>query len=102
MKRIVNTTATADIGYIEKLPFRAPSAEVESAVGGRVTQIIEQLKADPTADIHPLRSDIDNFIFDLFEIRTARETVRRFYETVGRAEESGEAVEEVAAQAAAV
>ena len=32
MKRIVNTTATADIGYLEKLPYRRPPAEIEAAV----------------------------------------------------------------------
>ncbi len=101
MKRIVNTTATADIGYIEKLPYRRPDAETEQAVVSRVERIIAALKADPDADITDLRKEIDERIFDLFEIRSAREEVQRFYRTVGRAEQTGAEVEEVeAAQAA--
>ena len=30
-----------------------------------------------------LRDEIDELIFDLFEIRAARDEVRRFYRTVG-------------------
>lgn len=30
MKKLVNTTATADIGYVEKLPFRRPDSQTES------------------------------------------------------------------------
>lgn len=86
MKRIVNTTATAHLGYVEKLPYRRPPKEVEEAVVERVEWIVEALKADPGADIEQLRDEIDDFIFDLFEIRSARDEVRRFYQTVGRAE----------------
>lgn len=91
MKKIINTTATAHAGYIEKLPYRRPSAEVESAVVSRVERIVDLLKADPEADIADLRSEIDDAIFDLFEIRTAREEVRRFYETVGKTEQGTQA-----------
>lgn len=86
MKRIVNTTATADIGYVEKLPFRAPDPDTEAYVGERVEQIIERLKTDPAADITTLRAEIDERILGLFEIRAARDTVWRFYQTVGRVE----------------
>lgn len=86
MKRIVNTTATADIGYVEKLPFRVPDAETEVYVGERVDQIIELLKADAAANISALRDEIDDRILDLFGIRAARDTVWRFYDTVGRVE----------------
>jgi hypothetical protein len=86
MKKMINTTATAHLGYIEKLPYRRPDAETEQAVIGRVERIIEALKADPAADIQPLREEIDDFVFDLFELRSAREEVRRFYHTVGRVE----------------
>lgn len=100
MKRIVNTTATAHIGYIEKLPYRHPSDEISARVVERVERIIEMLRADPEADIAELRAAIDDAIFDLFEIRVARDEVRRFYEMVGRAEETGAEVEEIEAQAA--
>jgi hypothetical protein len=93
MKKLVNTTATADIGYIEKLPYRRPPHEIESAVVSRVERIVEALKADPEADIAVPRQEIDDAIFDLFEIRSSRDEVRRFYETVGK-------VEKGAAQAA--
>lgn len=86
MKKIVNTTATADVGYVEKLPYRRPTPEIEAAVVARVERIVEMLKADPHADIGGLRREIDDLIFDLFEIRASRDEVRRFYETVGRAE----------------
>jgi beta-galactosidase/beta-glucuronidase len=86
MKKIVNTTATADVGYLEKVPYRRPSPELESAVVERVERIVESLKANPAADIQSLRDEIDELIFDLFEIRTARDEIRRFYRTVGRVE----------------
>lgn len=86
MKRIVNTTATAHAGYIEKLPYRRPRPEAEQVVVGCVEQIIEALKGDPAAEIQPLRDEIDDHIFDLFEIRSVRDEVRRFYASVGRAE----------------
>ena len=84
MKKIVNTTATADIGYVEKLPYRKPSTRIEDAVVKRVEQIVKALKADPGADISKLRAEIDDRIFDLFEIRESREEVLRFYESIGR------------------
>lgn len=86
MKKLVNTTATADVGYLEKLPFRQPSDEIESAVVDRVDKIVSSLQADLKSDVGPLRAEIDDLVFDLFEIRTARNEVRRFYETVGRVE----------------
>jgi type I restriction-modification system DNA methylase subunit len=85
MKKVVNTTATADIGYIEKLPFRKPTKEVEKAVIARVEKIVKALKADPDADVSALRSEIDDRIFDLFEIRDSREEVLRFYDQIGKA-----------------
>lgn len=86
MKRIVNTTATADVGYVEKLPFRKPPAELQAGVVADVEQIIAALQADPGADIQARRDAIDERIFDLFEIGASRELVRDFYRTVGRAE----------------
>lgn len=83
MKKLVNTTATADVGYVEKLPYRRPLAEIEKAVVERVERIVAALQADPAAEIQPLRDEIDDLIFDLFEIRAARDEVRRFYQTVG-------------------
>lgn len=86
MKKIINTTATAHAGYIEKLPYRRPTPELRKAVTSRVERIIEALKTDPQADIDALRAEIDDQIFDLFEIRAERDTVRHFYDTVGRVE----------------
>lgn len=100
MKRIVNTTATADIGYIEKLPYRHPSPEIEQLVVDRVERIIIALKSDPEAEIASLRAEIDEAIFDLFEIRSTRDEVLRFYENVGLAERTGEDVEAIEVQAA--
>lgn len=92
MKRIVNTTATAHVGYIEKLPYRRPSPEIESAVTAMVDEIVAKLKADPDSDISGLRSEIDGLVFDLFEIAdTSRDEVLRFYESVGKAGEEPEA-----------
>jgi type I restriction-modification system DNA methylase subunit len=85
MKKIVNTTATAHAGYIEKLPYRKPSAKIEAAVVDRVKRIVEALKADPQADIAQLRDEIDDRVFDLFEIRENRGEVLRFYESIGKA-----------------
>lgn len=83
MKKLVNTTATADVGYVEKLPYRRPSAETEGAVVKRVEAIVDALRSDPQADVGTLREEIDEFVFDLFEIRASRDHVRRFYRTVG-------------------
>jgi hypothetical protein len=94
MKKIIKTTATADVGYVEKLPYRRPPAAVQAAVVSRVEQILKRLKMDLTADVSQLRREIDELIFDLFEIRTAREEVRRFYETVGRVEDQAAAATE--------
>ena len=98
MKKIVNSTATADVGYVEKLPYRKPQPDLEQAVVERVQQIVALLQADPASDISALRDEIDDLIFDLFEIRASREEVRRFYRTVGLVEEpedgsGGEAVD---------
>jgi type I restriction-modification system DNA methylase subunit len=90
MKKLVNSTATAHLGYIEKLPYRRPPADLEVAVVERVEAIVAALQADPNAEIQPLRDEIDDLIFDLFEIRTARDEVRRFYRTVGLVERDGE------------
>lgn len=84
MKKLVNTTATADVGYVEKLPFRVPSEDVEREVVARVEQIVTLLRADADADVSGLRGEIDEIVFELFEIRSARNAVKRFYETVGR------------------
>ena len=87
MKKLVNSTATASLGYIEKLPYRRPSAELERAAVERVDRIVHVLKAAPSAEIQPLRDEIDDLIFDLFEIRSSRDEIRRFYRTVGLVED---------------
>lgn len=51
--------------------------------------IVEALKTNPEADVQALRDEIDELIFDLFEIRSSRDEVRSFYETVGKAEKPG-------------
>jgi adenine-specific DNA-methyltransferase len=83
MKKLVNSTATADVGYLEKLPYRKPSSEIQSEVVKRVEAIVGAMKTDPGADVQVLRNEIDDLIFDLFEIRASRPAIRRFYETVG-------------------
>ncbi|MCD6727686.1 MAG: BREX-1 system adenine-specific DNA-methyltransferase PglX [Solirubrobacteraceae bacterium] len=86
LKRIVNTTATAHAGYIEKLPFRAPAGELATRVERHVDAIIDLLRADPAVDIAGEREAIDDALFELFEIgEPSRALVRDFYETVGRA-----------------
>ncbi len=102
MKRIVNTTATADIGYVEKLPYRRPPADVEATVARRVREIVAALQADPGADIQPLRAQIDDAILDLFEVRASRDEVLRFYTEIGRVEAEQEPGEADDVQAAAV
>lgn len=94
MKRMVNTTATADVGYVEKLPYRRPGEDLESAVAERVERIVAGLKLNPEADFQWLRNEIDELIFDLFEIRSARDEIRRFYRTVGRVEDQAAAASE--------
>jgi hypothetical protein len=90
MKKLVNTTATADVGYVEKLPYRRPPREIEQAVVERMDTVVSMLQEDPAADIAQLRAEIDDLVFDLFEIRSAREEVLRFYRTVGRGEAPGD------------
>ncbi len=84
MKKVVNTTATADLGYIERLPYRRPGAELEAAVVTRVESIVQALKADSSADVSTERNEINDLIFDLFDIGVARAEVEAFYRTVGR------------------
>jgi len=43
-----------------------------------------QTTVDPDEDLSALRAEIDEFGFDLFEIRASRHEVRLFYETVGQ------------------
>jgi hypothetical protein len=90
MKKLVNSTATAHAGYVEKLPYRRPSADLESAVVLRVETIVDKLKADAAADIQALRNEIDDLIFDLFEIKASRELIRDFYRTVGKVQSTDE------------
>jgi hypothetical protein len=85
MKKIVNTTATAHAGYIEKLPYRRPPAEIEATVVTNVERIVAALKEDPGADIGQFRAEIDAQVFDLFEIRDSRDEVLGFYDSIGRA-----------------
>jgi hypothetical protein len=63
--------------------------ELQAAVVERVERIVACLQADPHADVAALRDEIDEAIFELFEIRSARDEVRRFYRSVGRAERPG-------------
>jgi hypothetical protein len=84
MKKLVNTTATAHLGYVEKLPYRRPSEEIERQIVEWVDAIVAALQANPDADTSALRAEIDELIFDLFEIRSSREEVLHFYRTIGR------------------
>jgi hypothetical protein len=60
-----------------------------------VKRIIDLLKRDPDAEIRQLRNEIDEAIFDLFEVGPAsRDEVRRFYNSVGRAERPDQAASE--------
>lgn len=86
MKKLVNTTATAHLGYVEKLPYRRPPSVVEASVVACVEHVIRAMQADPAADVSALRDSIDDAIFDLFDVRASRDDVRRFYRTVGRVE----------------
>ncbi len=93
MKKIVNTTATADVGYVEKLPFRRPGSDLQDAVATRVERAVEALRHDADADIEALRAEIDELIFDLFSIGTSRALVRQFAQDVGRVVVAQEAIE---------
>jgi hypothetical protein len=53
-------------------------------VAERVANVVDSLKLDADANIEGLRDEIDELIFDLFEIRSSRQEIRRFYRTVGR------------------
>lgn len=94
MKKVVNTTATAHLGYIEKLPYRRPSSETERAVVERVEKIVDSLKLNPGADTARLRDEIDDLIFELFDIRSSRDEIRHFYRTVGRVANGDQAASE--------
>ena len=62
-----------------------PSAELEAGSRSSASSRSSlRLKADPQADIQQLRDEVDELIFDLFEIRSSRDEIRRFYRTVGR------------------
>jgi len=55
-----------------------------------VRAIIAALKQDEAADVQAQREEIDDAIFDLFDIHAARGEVLRFYNAIGRVEISGE------------
>lgn len=99
MKKIVNTTATADIGYVEKLPYRHPPQEIEKGVVESVDQIVTALQGDPEVDISKQRAEIDELIFDLFDV-SSRDEVLRFYDTVGKVERSDDEEEPDAGESA--
>src|SRR2546427_6878515 len=63
MKKLVNSTATADVGYVEKLPYRKPPPNLELVVVERVERIVAALRADPAADVRQLRDEIDDLFF---------------------------------------
>lgn len=94
MRKIVNTTATADVGYLEKLPYRRPTDEIERDVVDRVRRIIAARDADPESDIRALRDQIDEGVFDLFEIEGSREEIRGLYRRAAEEENPGQAAEE--------
>ncbi len=94
MKKLVNTTTTAHLGYIEKLPYRRPDRDTEAGVSSRSREIVATLQADSTADIAALRTEIDELIFDLFEIGASRQHVREFYRTLDRVERPDQAASE--------
>lgn len=94
MRKIVNTTATADVGYLEKLPYRRPDERLERAVGEAVERIIEARAADPEAEVESLRDEIDEQIFALFDIRTSRDEVKGLYRHAAVEGEGGQAAEE--------
>lgn len=94
MKKMVNTTTTAHLGYIEKLPYRRPDEHTEAAVAERTARIVELLRTDPGADTEAIRAEIDERIFDLFEIGESREHVRHFYRTLDRVEPDDQAASE--------
>ncbi|MHB8469554.1 MAG: Eco57I restriction-modification methylase domain-containing protein [Gaiellaceae bacterium] len=94
MKKLVNTTATADVGYIEKLPYRRPTPGIERSVVDAVDSAVASLQVDPAANIAADRELIDGAIFDLFEIRASRDEIRRFHRTVGRVEADDQAASE--------
>ena len=86
MKKIVNSTATADVGYIGRLPFRVPDIQTHDRVAAEVQAIIDALKKDPQTDVADHRAKIDQDIFDLFDIDHSRDLIVAFYERGGRVE----------------
>ncbi len=51
-------------------------------VEDRVDAIVAALQADAAAYIESLRVEIDNLIFDLYDISASRDRIRRFHRVV--------------------
>ncbi|MBA2536872.1 MAG: hypothetical protein H0V20_05475 [Actinobacteria bacterium] len=91
LKTVVDPSLLGEVEY-EELPEPWTWDPVKSyhlrgeSVVRRVETIVEALKSDLEADVQSLRDEIDDLIFDLFEIRSARDEIRRFYRSVGHVE----------------
>lgn len=101
MSRRPSTTASSTRSSANRPTGRARrgtrrrSTAGSSALAPRIAQwgawrpampMVQALKQDPDADVAPSRDEVDDAIFELFEIGGAREEVRRFYRNVGLVE----------------
>jgi hypothetical protein len=53
---------------IEMLPIKAPTQEQELTISSLVNQIIDQKKSNNQADTSSLESEIDQLVFQLYEL----------------------------------
>jgi len=67
-KGVLNTTNCLQIDDIRRLPFKYPSFEVKSSIEILVKQIVENLKKNASYDYSKERAQIDEFIFELYEV----------------------------------
>ena len=67
-KGILNTTNCLQIDDIRRLPFKYPSFEAKSSMEILVKQIVKNLKKNPGYDYSKERAQIDEFIFELYQV----------------------------------
>ena len=72
VKGVLNTTNCLQIGDIRRLPFKYPSQQQKSAVERMVKRIVKKLKKNPGYDYSQEQEQIDEVIFELYQVPPER------------------------------
>jgi len=70
-KGIINNTSCLQIDNIRRLPFKYPDEETKSTVALLVKQVVKELKDNPLYDYSAAKQQIEELIFELYEVPEA-------------------------------